>query len=276
MIKINLLPANLYEAKVVRNIGIAFGVLAVVIAGGMFAWNQYIAAQTKTVKEQADQFQALSQQADGIRAQAASMRSGIAPIVEKTKFFDDVKTHNETFIELYSQVAMFTYSKVKYTGMSLSPDGSLQIQANAPSIGDIGRYWLNMCTAKHLFASVVISAAPTLENLSDPAAAVAAAAAAGAPPSSNAAPPSSMYAPPPGTSTQGTAPTTATAGIGAIERSQDLAKQAALIKAGKYAYRFTVQCALSPDWKTKITPPTPPGAAPGAPGTPGAPGAPAM
>ncbi len=243
MIKINLLPPNLYEGKVIRNIGIAFGVFALVIAGGMIYWNGTITAKTATIAEQATYAEQLSKQADGIKSEATSMRSGIAPITDKVKFFDAVKVHNESFGELYSEVARFTYTKVRYSQVTLNPDGSLALQASAPSIGDIGRYLLNMYTAKHLFQSVVVSTAPTLADITLNAGA-------GTTPAASSTPTAPA-------SSSGAAPTAATAGIEAIARSQ--ANQVAL-KRGKMTFTFAMQCQLTPDWKTKITAPVAPGA----------------
>lgn len=263
MIKINLLPPNLYEGKVIRNIGVAFGVFAIVVVAGFLFWNSTIKAETDTTKAQADEAQQLSQQADGIKSQASGERAKITPVTQKVKFFDAVYKHNESFVELYSELAKFTYKRVAYSGVSLAADGTMTLQATAPNLRDVGRYLLNMYGATHLFQSVVLSTAPSAANGNAPGAAGVAAPSimSVAPPPPAA--PAVMSAP-----TPAAAPTTATAGMGAINLAQNKAAAAA-----KRRLAFTMLCTLTADWKTKITPPVPPGGAGAAPGAPG--GAPA-
>lgn len=243
MIKINLLPPNLFEGKIIRNIAIGFGVLALVVAGGMLFWNSTIVKHTQQVQTEADRFKQLTEQANQIKSEADAMRAGIAPITQKVKFFQDVAQHNLSYLEVYHEIGRYTYKRVVYNGVSLSDDGAVKLDVAAPSMSDIARYMLNLYTATSLFSSVVMGGAP----------------AAGAGPASTTGP--SMAALPPASGTMGApgaAPTAATAGINAVTLNQSKAAS-----AFKTNLTFTITCALTDDWKKKMAAPAPPGAVSG-------------
>jgi hypothetical protein len=130
--------------------------------------------------------------------------------------------------------------------VKLAADGSLQLQATAPSMGDIARYILNMYTATHLFASVAISTTPSPGN------------GGGSTMGGNV--PSMAPAGIPAMAPQ----TQATAGLNAISSSQ---QRLASVKKPKL--NFGMNCSLTEDWKKKITPPAVPGGAAGGPAMPG-------
>lgn len=237
MIKINLLPPNIFEAKVIRNIAVAFGLLAVIIVVGMLYWNNKINTEAAEVQRLADAAKALHDKAESIKGEAESMRSSIAPIQEKIKFFEDVKKHNESYPQLYRELAKFTYAKVVYTNITPSDGGTLQLQGSAPSLSDVGRYMMNIYRATHLFQTVTVSQV-TLSSQPAPGQS----AASGSPAQLSA---PSGFAPP------SAAPNQYTAGMNAISVGSE---RRAAIESVKWS--FNVQCTLTEEWKTKITAPT--------------------
>ena len=159
MIKINLLPPNIFEARAVKRLMVVFGVIALVIIVACAAWTMKISSDTRAMAAQADDVQRLSEQAAGIRAQADGERARIAPMDQKRQFFEAVWDYNSKYPDLYEDLAKFTYAKVTYSQLTPS-SGTLQLQAVAPTLSDAGRYLLNLYRATHIFSSVSISAVP--------------------------------------------------------------------------------------------------------------------
>lgn len=159
MIKINLLPAGIYEKRIIRNLAIMFAVLAMVIAGASFGYklklNGDIAAKTSEV----DAIETKQKMVQGLKSQAKNEASKIAPIEQKVAFIESVFQYNAKWPTLYEELAKYTYEKVLYTKLTPTTN-SLQIDAYTPSISDAGRFLINMYRARHIFSSVSISGLP--------------------------------------------------------------------------------------------------------------------
>jgi hypothetical protein len=300
MIKINLLPPNIFEARTIKRLAVVFAVVFLVIVGACLAYWNKINKETADWKAKAEVANGLLMQANQIKQQAADLRAQIGPITTKIQFFEDVKKYNDKYPAIYEKLAKFTYKKVLYT--QLTPSGpTLTIQAYAPSLTDAGRYLLNLYKATHIFQSVAISGVPGFpqQGQAQPGIGGGAMPTIGmapgpAPPPISAAPsggalgshasmsrvpnawalsqtgPPTMFVPPmPEAGTGGESSiSTGYGGIGTIERGVSQAE------AQRRGFSFTVTCVLKPD--VDIAAPVVPGVAVAAAGTPGMPGMPGM
>lgn len=159
MIKINLLPPNIFEARAVKRLMIVFAVAALVVIAAFAGWTIKVKKDASDMQAKYEYANKLKTQADGWKSKADSERAKIGPTLQKVNFFEAVKAHNEKFPELYEELAAFTYKRVFYTQVTPAP-GMLTMQAYVPSLAEAGRYLLNLYKATHLFSRVMISAVP--------------------------------------------------------------------------------------------------------------------
>ncbi|MHB1458756.1 MAG: hypothetical protein ACYC0V_17745 [Armatimonadota bacterium] len=94
-----------------------------------------------------------------LEADVAAAQAKIPPVKAKTEYITQVLAYNEKLPALYEEVTKYTYNRIEYRSINASGQ-SLQISAHARTIGDCGRYLLNMYRAGHIFTSVAISAIP--------------------------------------------------------------------------------------------------------------------
>lgn len=158
MIKINLLPPNIYEKRQIRQLIGLFVVGAILIGGGIGYWDHTIKVATQTTMEQADAAENLTKQAEGFKAKAAETRKPIDDEINpKIKFFDSVAEYNNEYPKLFEEVAKFTKSGIVYTSLDPTGGTTLTISASATKLMDIGFYLSNMYRATHIFTSVAIT-----------------------------------------------------------------------------------------------------------------------
>jgi len=160
MIKINLLPPGIFEARVIKRLIALFAVLLILVIGLMSVWYVKINKDADAMKAKADQAEAYTREAQAWAARASEARAPIANMKAKCDFFDAVAKYNLVYVNLYREIAKFTYARVTYSDLKPSGGTVITITAHAPSIMDAGRYLLNMYRATHLFSSVTISAVP--------------------------------------------------------------------------------------------------------------------
>lgn len=167
MLKINLLPPYIFERRKVRQTALLFGLIVMLTFGVMVTLcfmrsrkEADLRAQFAIMDVRAKQVLALE---DTIKAEEAK----IPPIKDRMDYFHAVMAYNEKFPAVYEELVKYTYERVLYR--SIQPSNSqLTIAAHAKSLGDCGRYLLNIYRARHLFSAVTISAVPGYP--SDPAA----------------------------------------------------------------------------------------------------------
>jgi hypothetical protein len=159
VLKINLLPPYIFERRKVRQAAVLAGVAFVAVLAGMLGW-WYVLGKTKA--ELTVQVQDMEQKRDRVIALqqlAKAEADKIPPIEAKVSFIKGMLDYNDEYPKLYEEVFRYTYGRVLYRSISPSSD-TLTIQVYARSLGDCGRYLLNMYRATHLFSSVSVSAVP--------------------------------------------------------------------------------------------------------------------
>lgn len=160
MLKINLLPPYIYEKRKIRRTIIAFGVLFVVLIAAMLAWWSALGAKQKELQTQIAQAQILADEVTRLQGQLQTEQGKAPPIESKVKFVDDLMAYNLKTPKLYEELARFTYNRIAYSSVEINSNNQLAIQAHARTVGDCGRYLLNMYRASHIFKSVTINAVP--------------------------------------------------------------------------------------------------------------------
>ncbi len=160
MLKINLLPSYIYEKRKTRQTAILFVILVLGVAGGMFGWITTLNKQKADMNAQVLQMEAQMNEVKAIEAQAAAEEGKAPPMKGKVDFIQGILNYNDEYPKLYEELAKFTYSRVLYRTVEPSGANQLKIGARARSVGDCGRYLMNMYRASHIFSSVTVDAVP--------------------------------------------------------------------------------------------------------------------
>jgi hypothetical protein len=159
MIKINLLPPNIFEARIIKRLIAVFVVILIMVIGGCLFYVNKLKAETQDWNTKNDDAQRLLSQANQYSKLASDLQASADPMIKKAEFFENVAKYNKNFPKLYETIAKFTYKKVIYSQLSPASN-TVTITAYAPSLSDAGRYLLNMYRATHLFSQVAISGVP--------------------------------------------------------------------------------------------------------------------
>lgn len=160
MLKINLLPSYIYERRKVRQVAIACVIMVLAVGGGMFAWISQLNNQKAQLTSDVMTMEQNANDVKAIEAQATAEEAKAPPIQSKTSYIEAIMAYNEEYPKLYEELAKYTYSRIEYKTIEPSAGTGLKITAQARSVGDCGRYLLNMYRASHIFNSVTIDAVP--------------------------------------------------------------------------------------------------------------------
>jgi len=159
VLKINLLPSYIYEKRKVKQTAFVFAVLFIGVVAGMVAWYLSLGAKQREMTIQVADMQQKANEVRQIEAQATAEEQRLPVIQGKVAFIEGVMEYNLAYPKLYEELAKYTYNRIMYTSVDPSA-GQLKIAAHARSIGDCGRYLLNMYRASHIFTSVGIDSVP--------------------------------------------------------------------------------------------------------------------
>ena len=160
MLKINLLPAYIYERRKVRRTMIAFGMIFLLTVGGVAGWWVMLINRQKALNEDVIAMEANANRVTALEGQIATAKSVIASTQAKTDYIEAVMQYNLESVKLYENLAKYTYSRILYTSVTPSGGRSVAIQAHARTLGDCGRYLLNMYRATSIFSGVTITGVP--------------------------------------------------------------------------------------------------------------------
>ena len=159
MLKINLLPPYIFEKRKIRRTAILFGVLVACVAAGMFGWYGMLTAKERDLNSEVLMWEQKAAEVKSLEDQAAAEEAKAPTTKSKVDFIEKVMAYNLAYPKLYEELAKYTYSRILYRSVEPSPN-QLKITARARSVGDCGRYVLNMYRASHVFASVRIDSVP--------------------------------------------------------------------------------------------------------------------
>lgn len=161
MLKINLIPASYFQRLRVRRMATVFGAVFGAVVAGLIVWMLMLQSSIAATNEQLSQVEPVAQETERLQTEATGLRSEVQPVRDRIKFIEDTMDYNVAMIPVLAELSKYTYSKITYTSVQISDDGtSLTIQGQAPSTVDFGRYYQNLLRAKHLFSSVAITGPP--------------------------------------------------------------------------------------------------------------------
>lgn len=159
MLKINLLPPYIFERRKVRQTAFLFGLIFMLTFGGMLTWWFMLGRKEADLRSRLAIVNVTKAQVEALEATISAEQAKIPPIKDRMDYFKAVIAYNEKFPAVYEELVKYTYERVLYR--SIQPSNSqLTIAAHAKSLGDCGRYLLNIYRARHLFSNVTISAVP--------------------------------------------------------------------------------------------------------------------
>ena len=159
MIKINLLPAYVLEQEKVRKSAALFGVLVAAVIVCMLLWYKGLGSAHAELQRQLEEVQATEQQVKAYQAETQTARQESQGIRVKVQFIKDIMEYNKLVPRIYEELARYTYKNILYTKVSVA-QAQITIDAYTRSMGDAGKYLLNLYKASDLFTSVSISAVP--------------------------------------------------------------------------------------------------------------------
>jgi len=159
VLKINLLPRYIFERRKVRQAAFLAGLAFVVVLGGMLGWWFTLNKARADLQVRVQDMEARRDEVTALQKRVESEEARIPPIQQRLDFIDGLLAYTDKIPDLYEEVARYTYGRVLYRSIQPAAD-SLTIQAYSRSLGDCGRYLLNMYRASHIFSSVTITAVP--------------------------------------------------------------------------------------------------------------------
>ena len=159
MLKINLLPAYVRQKAALKK-AIGLCTAAVVIVGAVMGyWIYSLNEEKKQLNEDTIKMETEMRLVEKLRAQVKAEQAKIPPIQNKINFFEGIKNYNLQLPALYEEVSRYTYNRVELSSMSASGN-RVTMQAHARTLGDFGRYLLNMYHATNLYSNVSVSSIP--------------------------------------------------------------------------------------------------------------------
>ncbi|MBW3625300.1 MAG: hypothetical protein KY468_18030 [Armatimonadetes bacterium] len=156
MTKVNLLPDYIWEGQRLRRTAMIVASLVVLELVALGFWYMQTNTALADVTAERDEWQVKAAAVDEINTKAEAITAAIKPITDKVDYITQIIEHNQKFPALFERTNMYTYYRVGYR--QLQPQVSvLNMTANARSVGDIGRYLLNIQRAKDTFTAVSIT-----------------------------------------------------------------------------------------------------------------------
>lgn len=159
MLKINLLPPYIYERKQIRVAIVGAVILFAVVTAGMLFWSATVTKQKNDLQAKVTELEDHQKRVEQIAADRLAEEAKIPIYNTKVQYIKGIMAYNVEAPRLYEDLAKYTYNKIVYSSVGVN-GSTLTISAHAKSVGDCGRYLLNMYRAQHLFSAVSISGVP--------------------------------------------------------------------------------------------------------------------
>lgn len=156
MLKLNLLPPNIYEPRKKRIWFAVFVVVWIALAAGLIAWQLSLVSQKSQKADELQQQEAIVKQVDQTEQEAQSTRAMVAPLLARAYLADEIFRYNKQYPNLYRQVRRWTISAVRYGNMGVAQGMTLQAQAVTRDLDEMARY-LQIMLQCPLFTGVSIS-----------------------------------------------------------------------------------------------------------------------
>lgn len=159
MLKLNLLPPNIYEPRKKRVWFAVFVVVWIALAGGLIAWQLSLVNAKSQKAEELQQQEVIVKQVEQTEQEARNTRAMVAPLLARVQLADEIFRYNKQYPNLYRQVRRWTISTVRYGNMGVAQGMTLQAQAVTRDLDEMARY-LQIMLQCPLFTGVSISWTP--------------------------------------------------------------------------------------------------------------------
>jgi hypothetical protein len=156
MLKLNLLPPNIYEPRKKRAWFAVFVVVWLALAGGLIAWQLSLVNLKSQKSEELQQQEAIVRQVEQTEREARNTKALVAPLLTRAQLADEIFRANRQYPKLYREVRRWTIDSVRYGSLGVAQGMSLQAQAVTRDLDEMARY-LQVMLQCPLFTGVSIS-----------------------------------------------------------------------------------------------------------------------
>ncbi len=156
MLKLNLLPPNIYEPRKKRAWFVVFVVVWLALAGGLVAYQLSLVNLKSQRSEELQQQEAIVRQVEQTEQEAQNTRAMVAPLLTRAQLADEIFRYNRQYPKLYREVRRWTVDTVRYGSMGVAQGMTLQAQAVTRDLDEMARY-LQVMLQCPLFNGVSIS-----------------------------------------------------------------------------------------------------------------------
>ncbi|GBC94615.1 hypothetical protein HRbin16_00399 [bacterium HR16] len=156
MLKLNLLPPNIYEPRKKRVWFAVFVVVWIALAGGLIAWQLSLVNLKSQKSEELQQQEAIVRQVEQTEQEAANTKALVAPLLTRAQLADEIFRYNKQYPKLYREVRRWTIASVRYGSLGVAQGMTLQAQAVTRDLDEMARY-LQIMLQCPLFTGVSIS-----------------------------------------------------------------------------------------------------------------------
>lgn len=156
MLKLNLLPPNIYEPRKKRAWFAVFVVVWLALAGGLIAWQLSLVNLKSQKSEELQQQEAIVRQVEQTEREAQNTKALVAPLLTRAQLADEIFRANKQYPKLYREVRRWTIDTVRYGSMGVAQGMTLQAQAVTRDLDEMARY-LQVMLQCPLFTGVSIS-----------------------------------------------------------------------------------------------------------------------
>ncbi|MGC8784032.1 MAG: PilN domain-containing protein [Armatimonadota bacterium] len=156
MLKLNLLPPNIYEPRKKRAWFAVFVVVWIALAGGLIAWQLSLVNLKSQKSEELQQQEAIVKQVEQTEQEAMNTKALVAPLLTRAQLADEIFRYNKQYPKLYREVRRWTIDSVRYGSLGVAQGMTLQAQAVTRDLDEMARY-LQIMLQCPLFTGVSIS-----------------------------------------------------------------------------------------------------------------------
>lgn len=156
MLKLNLLPPNIYEPRKKRAWFAVFVVVWIALAGGLIAWQLSLVNLKSQKSEELQQQEAIVRQVEQTEREATNTKALVAPLLTRAQLADEIFRANKQYPKLYREVRRWTIDSVRYGSLGVAQGMTLQAQAVTRDLDEMARY-LQIMLQCPLFTGVSIS-----------------------------------------------------------------------------------------------------------------------
>lgn len=159
MLKINLLPAYVRQKAALKKAIFLCLAVIILVGAGMLYWIITLKNEKDQREKETIAMEEEAKRVEEIRKQLNEELAKIPPVEKKVNFIQGTMDYNLKAPEFYEELARYTYNRVELSSMNISGN-RVTMNAHARTLGDFGRYLLNMYNATSIYTNVSVSTIP--------------------------------------------------------------------------------------------------------------------